>query len=85
MKLLPFSRRSAAALAWFLAGTNVLAQSPAPSLSVDPLTAAVQSAITTNPDVTARYNAYRASIDAIDVARGAYLPRVDLSATVGLA
>jgi outer membrane protein TolC len=81
MKLLPLSRRSTAALAWFLASTNVLAQTPAPSAPADPLTAAVQSAITTNPDVTARYNAYRASIDAVDVARGAYLPRVDLSAT----
>ena len=83
MKLLPLSRRSTAALSWFLMGTNVLAQTPAPSAPADPLTAAVQSAITTNPDVTARYNAYRASIDAVDVARGAYLPRVDLSATAG--
>jgi len=83
MKLMPLSRRSTAALAWFLASANVLAQTPAPNAPADPLTAAVQSAITTNPDVTARYNAYRASVDAVDVARGAYLPRVDLSATVG--
>jgi|GEM_PF-2641745 len=49
----------------------------------DPLRAAVEQAVTTSPEVTARYNAYRASIDAVDVARGAYRPRVDLSASVG--
>ena len=49
----------------------------------DPLRAAVEKAVTTNPEVTARYNAYRASLDAVDVARGAYLPRVDLTASIG--
>ena len=48
--------------------------------STDPLKDAVQRAITTNPEVTARLNAFRASTDEIDVARGAYYPRVDLSA-----
>ena len=51
--------------------------------AVDPLRAAAQQAIATNPDVTARFNAYRASINEVDVARGAYYPRVDLSADVG--
>jgi len=49
----------------------------------DPLRAAVEQAVTTSPEVTARYNAYRASMDAVDVARAAYRPRVDLSANVG--
>lgn len=82
MKLLSLSRHSAVALACLVACTSVLAQTQA-RVAADPLVAAVQNAITTNPEVTARYNAYRASVDAIDVARGAYLPRVDLSATVG--
>ena len=51
--------------------------------TADPLRAAVEQAVTTSPEVTARYNAYRASLDAVDVARGAYRPRVDLTASVG--
>ena len=47
------------------------------------LSAAAQKAIDTNPEVTARLNALRAATDEISVARGAYLPRVDLSASVG--
>jgi adhesin transport system outer membrane protein len=46
----------------------------------DPLKDAAQKAITTNPEVTARLNAYRAAADEVDVARGAYYPKVDLSA-----
>src|SRR5882762_302323 len=51
--------------------------------SADPLKAAVEKAVLTNPEVSARFNTYRASIDAVDVARAAYFPRVDLNATVG--
>jgi outer membrane protein, adhesin transport system len=47
------------------------------------LAAAVQKAISNNPEVTARLNALRASASEIDVAKGAYRPRVDLSAEVG--
>lgn len=47
------------------------------------LKAAAQQAINTNPDVTARFNAYRAAADAVDVARGGYFPRLDLSASAG--
>ncbi|MGH6648990.1 TolC family outer membrane protein [Aquabacterium sp.] len=47
------------------------------------LAAAAQKAIDGNPEVTARLNALRAANDEISVARGAYLPRVDLSASVG--
>jgi len=42
-----------------------------------------QKAVVNNPEVTARYNALRASIDEIDVARGAYYPRIDLLAGTG--
>jgi adhesin transport system outer membrane protein len=48
----------------------------------DPLRQTVEQAVNTNPEVTARFNAYRASVDAVDVARAAYLPRVDLNASV---
>ena len=46
----------------------------------DPLKDAAQRAIATNPEVTARLNAFRAAVDEVDVARGGFLPRVDLSA-----
>lgn len=49
----------------------------------DALRAAAQKAITTNPEVTARFNAFRAASNEIDVARGGYYPRLDLSANVG--
>jgi len=47
------------------------------------LAAAVQKAIDTNPDVTARLNALRAATNEVDVAKGAYLPTLDLAADVG--
>lgn len=53
------------------------------SKSPDPLRAAVEKAVLTNPEVSARFNAYRASIDTVDVARAAYYPRLDLNASVG--
>ncbi|MBX3623630.1 MAG: TolC family outer membrane protein [Rhizobacter sp.] len=51
--------------------------------SNEALKAAAQQAINTNPDVTARFNAYRAAADAVDGARGGYFPRLDLSASAG--
>ena len=42
-----------------------------------------QKAVVNNPEVTARYNALRAALDEINVARGAYYPRVDLLANTG--
>lgn len=44
---------------------------------------AAQKAISTNPEVTARYNAFLAARDEVDVAKGAYYPRVDLTAEAG--
>lgn len=49
------------------------------------LAAAAQKAIANNPEVTARFNALRASANEIDVARGGYLPQVNLSADAGRA
>jgi adhesin transport system outer membrane protein len=51
--------------------------------AVDPMRAAVEKAVQTHPDVTARLNAYRAASDAVDVARAAYYPRLDLTANAG--
>lgn len=47
------------------------------------LAAAVQKAIDTNPEVTARLNALRAATNEVDVAQGAYRPSLDLSADIG--
>lgn len=51
--------------------------------SADTLRAAAEKAITTHPDVTARFNALRAARDAVDVVRGGFLPRVDVNANAG--
>ena len=51
--------------------------------SADALKLAAERAVTSNPEVTARFNAYRAAIDAVDVGRAAYRPRVDLTASIG--
>ncbi len=47
------------------------------------LGAAAQKAITNNPEVTARFNALRAATNEVDVARGGFLPSVNLSADGG--
>jgi adhesin transport system outer membrane protein len=44
---------------------------------------AVQKAISTNPEVTARLNALQAADNETDVARGAFRPTLDLDANVG--
>jgi adhesin transport system outer membrane protein len=70
--------RTACAAAVLLAlNTATLAQSP------DTLRAAAQKAVTTQPEVTARFNAWLAAGDAVDIARSGYKPRVDLAASVG--
>lgn len=66
-----------AAVALMFANAATLAQ------NADPLRAAAEKAVQTNPEVTARFNAYRAATDAVDVARGGFLPRVDLNASAG--
>lgn len=47
------------------------------------LAAAAQKAIANNPEVTARFNAMRAAANEVDVARGGFLPQVNLSADAG--
>jgi len=48
----------------------------------DSMAKAARKALETNPDVTARVNALRASLDAVSVARAGWLPRVDAEAGV---
>ncbi|HEU4460103.1 MAG TPA: TolC family outer membrane protein [Methylibium sp.] len=63
--------------------TSLAHAQPASAPATDELRAAAQRAIQTNPEVTARYNAFRAATNEVDVARGAYYPRVDVNADVG--
>ncbi len=61
----------------------LLAAGGAVAQTAEPLKATVEQAVNSNPEVSARFNAYRASVDATDAARGAFLPRVDLNASIG--
>ena len=56
------------------------APAPAPAPAADPLRDAAQKAVATHPDVTARFNAFRAATEEVSVAEGGFYPRVDLSA-----
>lgn len=60
----------------------LLTTTPGSGIAQD-LKSYAQKAVVNNPDVTARYNALRAAIDEVDVARGAYYPRIDLLAGTG--
>jgi adhesin transport system outer membrane protein len=71
------TKTTVVAIALALCGTSALAQ------NIDALRAAAEKAVTSNPDVVARLHAYQAAVDAVDIARAAYLPRVDLNANVG--
>src|SRR5690554_5281849 len=67
--------------------TAAVAQSLPPGLaspSSTDIQQAVRQAITTNPEVQAAWNGFNASGHDIDVARGNYLPSIDVSAGVGL-
>ncbi len=55
----------------------------AASAQTTTLRSAVEKALANNPEVTARLNAYKASIDAVSVVQGGWRPRVDLSANAG--
>jgi adhesin transport system outer membrane protein len=66
-----------------LAAVCALLPSIGTAQAEDPMAVAARKAIESNPDVSARANALRASLDAIGVARGGWLPRVDAEATVG--
>jgi adhesin transport system outer membrane protein len=72
-----FNRHICSAVALLLAAGAAQAQ------STDPLRRTVEQAVNGNPEVTARFNAYRASVDAVDVARAGFLPKLDLTANAG--
>ncbi|HET9205525.1 MAG TPA: TolC family outer membrane protein [Burkholderiaceae bacterium] len=73
----PTVRSIALAAVWALLPAIVAAQAD------DPMAKAARRALETNPDVTARVNALRASLDAVSVARAGWLPRVDAEAGAG--
>jgi len=72
-----FNRHICSAIALLLAASAAQAQ------TTDPLRRTVEQAVNGNPEVTARFNAYRASVDAVDVARAGWLPKLDLTANAG--
>ncbi|MDD2920342.1 MAG: TolC family outer membrane protein [Rhodoferax sp.] len=49
----------------------------------EPMVQAVRKAVTTNPEVQARWNGFKAAGNERDVARGGFFPQVDLIATTG--
>jgi adhesin transport system outer membrane protein len=55
----------------------------AQSVAAGSVAEAAQKAIANNPEVTAKLNSLRASNSEVDVAKGGYLPRVDLGGEVG--
>ena len=69
-----------AAAAALAAGSGPLQAQSQPDLAT-----MVRKALDSNPEVTARLNSLRASGEAVNVARGAWRPRVDLEAEVGRA
>ncbi|MGN6525555.1 MAG: TolC family outer membrane protein [Burkholderiaceae bacterium] len=60
-----------------------LASVAAMAQGTSPVAQSVQQAIEGNPEVAAKFNAFRASNDEIDVARGAWRPHLDVSANAG--
>jgi len=68
----------------FLAGLAIMAGvSSAMAGSALTIRDAAQKAITTSPDVEARWHAFLAATEEQGVARGGFLPRVDLTAGIG--
>jgi outer membrane protein, adhesin transport system len=55
--------------------------STVPALAYD-LKDAAQEAVLRNPEVVAKWHAFREATESIDVARGGYLPKLDLSANL---
>lgn len=68
-------------MAWLLACAGAQAQTPGPLPA--PLQDVARQALQSNPEVTARLNAYRAAGHESDAARAAYRPRLDLNANAG--
>ncbi|MDP2883391.1 MAG: TolC family protein, partial [Azonexus sp.] len=57
--------------------------SPVPTAVPATLKEVAQRAVLNSPEVTSKWHAYRAADEEIGVARGGYLPRVDLTAGSG--
>jgi adhesin transport system outer membrane protein len=57
------------------------AQAPAPA-APDPLRDAAQKAISTNPEVAAKLDQFRAAVEAVDIARAGWRPQVSVDASV---
>ncbi len=55
----------------------------AQTAGAEALRAAAQKAITNNPEVTARLNQLRSSVDAVDIARAGQRPQINLEASAG--
>ncbi|QJQ96968.1 TolC family outer membrane protein [Halomonas sp. PA5] len=66
-----------------LASMPAMAQGVMVSSGSSDLRSVVQRAVSTNPEVQAAYNGFRASMNEVDMARGAYLPSIDVTAGVG--
>ena len=60
-----------------------LASCAAMAQSTSPVVQSVQKAIEGNPEVAAKFNAFRASNDEIDVAAGSWKPHLDATAAAG--
>ena len=60
-----------------------LASCAAMAQSTSPVTQSVQKTIEGNPEIAAKFNAFRASNDEIDVASGNWKPHLDASANAG--
>lgn len=60
-----------------------IAQSAGPAGQPMPLREAVQKAVLNNPEVQSRWHAFRAANEEVDVARGGFLPRADLTIGAG--
>ncbi len=71
--------RIAISIALVFPSAGIAQQSPVPSA----LTEAAQKAVSSNPEVLARLHAFNAAREEIDVARGGFFPRVDVTAGVG--
>jgi adhesin transport system outer membrane protein len=66
-----------------LTATAFAALSVSAHAQLSGMAASAQKAISNNPEVTARYNALRAAANEVDVARGGFLPQVNLAGSVG--
>ncbi len=66
-----------------LAVTLVASTSGALAQAGDPLRDAVSKAVSGNPEVAARFNAFKGASEAVTVGSAGFLPRVDLAAGVG--